>query len=347
MILFSIVIVCIVSVSLIGCTITGSPTGESIKTSTKAEVQPKLVSSPSEVNIGVILSNNTDDFEKRLIESMNKESQELGPKVTFAFNESNPDKNVECAQDLIVNKKVNVLIVDSPTKESFDKILDLAWKNGVYLFNTETLKEIDRLDLVIQYVGSDNSEGGYKVGSKTGQLISSEFGGKADLIILDMPQEKVKYKERANSFLLGIQQYAREAKVVLRTNGSESIEEVQKMVEDLLNQYPDVNVIFSVTKESTVGALLAAEKLGKDPANFMITGYDATKEIFESIRDGGFVRAVVVDQPDEIAHRMLIIAIDLMNGNKTLEVEQAQRQWILTALVTKDNVNDWLSKSND
>ena len=162
-----------------------------------------------------------------------------------------------------------------------------------------------------------------------------------------MPQEKVKYKERANSFLLGIQQYAREAKVVLRTNGSESIEEVQKMVEDLLNQYPDVNVIFSVTKESTVGALLAAEKLGKDPANFMITGYDATKEIFESIRDGGFVRAVVVDQPDEIAHRMLIIAIDLMNGNKTLEVEQAQRQWILTALVTKDNVNDWLSKSND
>jgi len=307
----------------------------------KMEAEPVKVSSVSEVKIGVIQLSETDDFENLLKESITKKSQEYGAQALFCFNDADPDKNVECAEKLISNEGVHVLIVDAPTVESFNQVVEMARTKGTYIINTGTQKSIQRQPLVVQYMGKDNTEGGYKIGTTTGQLIDTYLDGKAKVIILDI-LEKKKYKNRADSFKHGLRQYAFEAKVIATVEGSESVEEAQKIVADLLEQHPEVDVIYSVCKETTLGAAKACEAAGRDPAKFVITGYDATEEIFKSIQADGFIKAVVVDQPDEIARIMMVAATDLATGKRDLEEYQLQPHWVLTGLVQKDNVDKWL-----
>jgi ABC-type sugar transport system substrate-binding protein len=307
----------------------------------KTEAEPVKISSASEVKIGVIQLSETDDFENLLKESITKESQKYGAQVLFCFNDADPDKNGECVEKLILNEGVHVLIVDAPTVESFNKVVEIAKTKGTYIINTGTQKSIQRQPLVVQYMGKDNTEGGYKIGTTTGQLIDTYLDGKAKVIILDM-SKRVKYKDRASSFRHGLRQYAFEAKVIATVEGSESVEEAQKIVADLLKQYPEVDVIYSVCKEATLGAAKACEAAGKDPAKFVITGYDATEEIFNSIKADGFIKAVVLDQPNELARIMMLAATDLVTAKRELKEYQLQPHWVLTALIQKDNVDKWM-----
>ncbi len=308
----------------------------------QVEVEPVKVASASEVKIGVIQLIETDDFESALRENIKRECENYGSEVFFCFNGSDPERHIECVQKLIVDEGVHVLIADSPTLESFNETVEIAKTKGTYVINTGTQKTIQRQHLVAQFMGKDNTEGGYKIGSTTGRFISGDLSGQGNVIIIDMPEENIKYRDRASSFKNGLNQYASEAKIVATVQGSESVEESQQIVEDLLKEYPEVNAIFSVCKESTLGALKACKAAGKDPGKFVITGYDATEEIFESIKVGGFVRAVVVDQPDEIARVMVLAATDLATGNRELREYQLQSHWVLTILVTKDNVDQML-----
>lgn len=309
----------------------------------KTKAEPIKASSSHEMKIGVIQLSATDDFENALKESITQESQKYGAQAVFCVNDADPDKNVECAEKLITNESVHVLIVDAPTVESFNQVVEMAKTKGTYIINTGTQKSIQRQALVVQYMGKDNTEGGYKIGTTTGQLVDTYLAGKAKVIILDI-LEKKKYKNRADSFKNGLRQYAFEAKVIATVEGSESVEEAQKIVADLLEQYPEVDVIYSVCKETTLGAVKACEAAGKDPAKFVITGYDATEEIFQSIKSDGFIKAVVVNQPDELARIMVLAATDLVTGKRELKEYQLQPHWVLTGLVQKDNVDKWMEK---
>lgn len=335
-------IICSLVLFLISCGKEQKLEKPSKKQITRIEVKPIKVASPSEVKIGVIQLNENDDFDSALKINIERESKNYGSEVLFYFNGLDPGKHLECVRKLIVDEGVHVLIADSPTFESFNETVEIAKTKGTYVINTGTQKTIQRQPLVVQFMGKDNTEGGYKIGSTTGRLISGEFNGQGNVIILDMPEDNLKYKDRASSFRTGLNQYAFEAEVVTTFQGSESVEESQRIVGDLLKQYPEANVIYSVCKESTLGALKACQAAGKDPGKFVITGYDATKEIFNSIKASGFVRAVLVDQPDEIARIMVLAAIDLATGKRDLKEYQLQSHWVLTVLVTIDNIDEWI-----
>ena len=335
-------IFCIIFIFFINCSKEQKAEKPSKKKAVTVEVEPIKVGSTGEVKIGVIQLSETDDFESALKQNIVKESAKYGSEVSFCFNGSDPEKNIECVKTLIIEEGAHVLIADSPTIESFNEMMEIAKTKGTYVINTGTQKTIQRQPLVVQFIGKDNTEGGYKIGSSTGRIISDELDGKGNVIIIDMPEEKLKYKDRASSFRHGLNQYAFDAKVLTTAQGSESVEESQRIIKNLLNQYPEANVIFSVCKESTLGALKECEEAGKNPSNFIITGYDSTKDIFESIKTGGFIRAVVVDQPTEIARVMILAATDLATGKRDLKEYQLQSNWILTVLVTKDNIDQWI-----
>lgn len=305
-------------------------------------VEPVRVSADNEVKIGVILTSETDDFDDSLRQNIVQQVARYGSRAFSLASGSAPQKHRECVQKLVVEEGVHVLIADSPTVESFDEMAAIAATRGTYIINTGTQKTIQRQPLVVQFIGKDNTEGGYKIGSETGRLIAESFDGKGKVIIIDMPAEKVKYQDRAGSFRNGLTQYAYESEIVAVVQGSESIEDSQRIVAEALQEHPEANVIYSVCKESTLGAIKACSAAKKEPRGFAITGYDSTREIFESIKTGGFVRAVVVDQPAEIARVMVQAAMDLATGKRELKEYQSQSHWILTVLVRKDNVDQWI-----
>ncbi len=303
---------------------------------------PETVSSEEEVKIGVILISEESQFEVTLREDILQQVDRFGSEVSFCFNEGEPSQNIECSQGLL-QQDIHVLIVDSPDMESFETVLDEARSHGVYVINTGTLKNISRAPLLVQYIGSDNTEGGYRIGVETGRMISRELQWEdAEVLVIDVPE--LAYEGRASFFISGAEQQASDININ-RVEVTGTTEEIRDEIISLLEEYPDTRVIHAVSEESAQAALEAAEMQGKTTDNFVITSFGATEDIYNSINEDGLVKAAVILNTEQLAERLVRASVELAMSvdESVLERYQAQPSWIQTVVVNNRNVAEYLN----
>jgi ABC-type sugar transport system substrate-binding protein len=130
-------------------------------------------------------------------------------------------------------------------------------KIPVVTYNVQPRKVTAPRVLANDYLGSQI------LGCNTGAYFAAHFPGvKANIGVVDLPTLP-QVQDRKNGFLAGFLSQIPTAKVVGTVNGSGVIDKAQPAAVDLIQAHPEMNVIFGINDDSSLGAVAALKAAGK------------------------------------------------------------------------------------
>ena len=260
------------------------------------------------ITIGIPLYNQQHEFWQNIYKTAQAVAAEKGINLLAVDSNYDPAKQVAIMEDMLT-KKVDALILGAvdpqgvlPTVAEFNKA-----KIPVVAVDNPLEKG------TVTFVGIDNYAGGKMGGQWAGKYIKEKLGGKANIGILDYPEEQACI-DRANGFLDGVKEFAPDVKVVARLEGFAVRDKAMTVMEDIIQAHPEVNVVFGINDDSALGALAAMEAAGKTKNNELIVGFDGTADAKAAIKRGSILKADVAQDGAAFARAAIDAALKAIKG---------------------------------
>ena len=209
--------------------------------------------------------------------------------------------------------------------------IDLLNEAGVKIINIDT--EVQAMDKVDAYVGSDNTNAGYLCGMDLLERIPE--GGK--IILVECPNRN-SINNRIQGFEKAIAKKGFE--VVARIDAKGDLETALTEVEAVLRTEPDVVAIMCGNDPTALGALVAANSL--DRRDLVIYGIDGSPEVKKEIaKEGSLVAATVGQSPSEIGKEAVSVALSVLKDEKYESVTYIDTFWIDKENVVEYGLDTW------
>lgn len=209
--------------------------------------------------------------------------------------------------------------------------IDMLNDAGVKIINIDT--QVQALDKVDAYVGSDNTNAGYLCGEDLLERIPD--GGK--IIIVECPNRN-SINERIKGFEKAIAKKGFE--VVARIDAKGDLDVALPEVEEALKNNPDVAAIMCGNDPTALGALVAANAVGAN--DVIIYGIDGSPEVKEEIvKEGSKIVATVGQSTKEMGQEAVSIALKIMNDEKYESVTYLETFWIDKENVAEYGIDTW------
>ena len=209
--------------------------------------------------------------------------------------------------------------------------IDMLNEAGVKIINIDT--QVQALDKVDAYVGSDNTNAGYLCGQDLLERLPE--GGK--IIIVECPNRN-SINERIKGFEKAIAKNGFE--VVSRIDGKGDLDVALPEVEEALKNNPDVVAIMCGNDPMALGALVAANTVGGNDVG--IYGIDGSPEVKEEIvKEGSKIVATVAQPIAETGKEAVSVALKIMNDEKYESVTYLETFWIDKENVAEYGADTW------
>jgi len=118
-------------------------------------------------------------------------------------------------------------------------------------------------EAVAPRVFANDFDGPRLVGCNLARYYMARFGDKPAVIgIVDQPNLP-QVQDRKNGFLYGFKSLIPSARLAQAVNGSGTIDKANPAAADMLQGHPDINVIFGINNDSSLGALAALKAVDK------------------------------------------------------------------------------------
>ncbi len=294
--------------------------------------------SASKPKIGVIQITLTHGYQQILNEGYKTQAAKNGVDVAFCINNLNPSQDVRCAEDLL-SGGATVLINAPADPGSWSSVLQVAKAKNVPVVNDGSPETIT--PGMVPFTGTDSVLAGKLDGDFTVKWIKTNLAGKATVAELTLPTF-TDCQNRNKGFHQSLDTLTT-APIVASADGKGQRASALPATENMLQGHPDINVVFGCNDDSALGALSALQGKNKVAASTLVVGIDGTQEAFQEIQKAGMFRADVAQRPDCYSRRMMDIASQLGKKEKTVESYNSQGFYFMKpALVTKDNVDNWL-----
>lgn len=148
-------------------------------------------------------------------------------------------------------------------------------------------------DKQISYVATDNFKGGKLAAEQMGQLL----GGKGKVILLRYAVGSASTEEREAGFLEGIKAFPEIKLISADQYAGPTRETAYANSQNLLNRHGrDVNGIFTVNENSTIGMTKALRDIGRAGGKVKMIGFDAGSQSIKDMKAGD-VQGLVVQNP--------------------------------------------------
>jgi ribose transport system substrate-binding protein len=183
-------------------------------------------------------------------------------------------------------------------------------------------------DEYVSFVATDNKKGGQLAAERMGQLL----GGKGKVAVIPVQPNSASTGDREVGFEETIKSKYPGITVIRSNYGNSDRAQSLKVTEDVLTAHDDIAGIFGPNESSTVGALQALKNrnlVGK----IRLVGFDATKQLEDSLRKGE-IDSLVLQNPFKMGYEGVKTIVDRKAG-KTPE----RRIDTGVALMTKDNLD--------
>jgi len=185
----------------------------------------------------------------------------------------------------------------------------------------------------LTYIGTDNETAGFEAGKKMGQVMK----GQGKLVILQGGLAATNLNLRTKGFKDALAKTAPGVKVldVVDTNGDFSV--ATNKTEAVLQSYPDVTAVFSVSAEGAPAAA-AVVKQQKKTGKILIAGFDDLKDTLAGIKDGSVAFCLV-----QKTFKMGWLSVEaLLDATKGKTLPKVTDTGVL--FVTKDNVGSYMAE---
>lgn len=185
----------------------------------------------------------------------------------------------------------------------------------------------------LTYIGTDNQTAGFEAGKRMGELMK----GQGKLVILQGGLAATNLNLRTKGFKEALAKTAPGVKVldVVDTNGDFSTS-VSK-TEQLLQAYPDVSAIFSVSAEGVPAAATVLRQQSK-AGKILLAGFDDLKDTLAGIKNGA-VAFCLVQKTFKMGWLSVAALLDATKGKALPKVTDTG-----VLFVTKDNVGTYMAE---
>lgn len=174
-------------------------------------------------------------------------------------------------------------------------------------------------------VATDNTEGGYKMGEYMRQFVDEN----TVIGIVGHVKGSSTAVEREQGFRQGLGDAADQIVDVVFCESSYEL--AYKVTVDMLERYPEMNMIAGLNEYSAVGAARAVVKLGLSDQIHMV-GFDSSQEEIQFLEAGVF-DAIVIQKPFNMGYLAIETAAKAVRGQKVeTNVDSGSE------LITKENM---------
>ena len=168
-------------------------------------------------------------------------------------------------------------------------------------------------------VFADDYLGSQIVGCNAGAYFAAKFPDRAAKIgIVDLPQLP-QVQDRKNGFLYGFLSQIPDAELVQAVDGGGVIDKANPAATDLIQAHPDINVIFGINDDSSLGTVAALKTAGVYDADWgVLDAVDGSAPAMESMKDPNSpYKAESGYPPRDFAYAAFNLLIATLNGETT------------------------------
>jgi ribose transport system substrate-binding protein len=286
----------------------------------------------------VLIVQNTDDpfwqsFKKGAFEAakdFNAAVEFNGPKFTNVAEELQ-------YLDIAIASKVDGIATHVLDEEQFTPVIDKAIGAGVPVVTVEADAKNSKR---IAYIGTSN----FQLGVEGGKLLTKAVNSRAQVAVVLNSYGNDAGNVMQNLKIAGLME-------AIKTSGKDiNIKTIQtsqmgilsagEITNDIINKYPDVNVIFCTSSEDTIGAAQVVVDLNR-VGNITIIGYGDLPEILNYV-DKGVISGTVVSNPVEMGYQSIKSLVEIKKKNRTSDYVDTGVQG-----VSKANLAEYLKMVED
>jgi ribose transport system substrate-binding protein len=185
----------------------------------------------------------------------------------------------------------------------------------------------------LSYIGTDNKTAGTEAGKKMAELMK----GQGKIVILQGGLSATNLNLRTQGFKEALAKAAPGVKVleVVDTAGDFSV--ATNKTEAVLQTYPDVTALFSVSAEGAPAAAAVLKQQGK-AGKVLLAGFDDLKDTLQGIKDGT-VAFCLVQKTFKMGWLSIEALLDATKGKTLAKVTDTG-----VLFVTKDNVGTYMNE---
>lgn len=276
--------------------------------------------------IGLAISTLQNPFFVTLRDGAQEAADAAGAELVVADAQDDAQTQASDMEDFIT-RGVDVIIVNPVDSAAVVSSVEAANDANIPVITVDRASEGGE---IAAHIASDNVQGG----QMACEFLLEQIGGSGNVAQLEGIPGTSAAQDRGE----GCQEALDAAGVELVATQTANFdrEEGLSVAQNIFQANPDLNGLFAQNDEMALGAVEAAREAGI-LGDVVIVGFDAIDDALKAIKDGDMA-GTIAQQPAEMGRLSVEAAVDIAAGN---QVEKDQPVEVL--LVTKDNVNDFLS----
>lgn len=253
--------------------------------------------------------------------------------VKYTLLTSSNAEEMSSQMEQLIDLGVEAIVV-WPQFEGVETAAELALEKGIIIANFDMIIDVDEkyADKMYQLTG-DN----FGMGYEGGRYIAEKLDGKGKVVIMCKPAAANINDDRVAGFKQYIEENAPDIEVIAEIATDFVRATALADAEAMLTAYPEIDAIFSLDDETSIGALQAIKEANRTDIK-AITGGGGKQEYFKMMTEdypdiwvssATYFPSMIIDT--------INMALDVLDGK---EVEHLVV--IPTNIVDRDNVNDFL-----
>jgi ribose transport system substrate-binding protein len=259
--------------------------------------------------IGIIASNIGSEYHFTVAKTASQRAEDLDLAVDLVDAGADAQKQVSIIEDFISRGAV-VIILSDFNPEVTATSLRAARDAGVFIvqYAGRSAAEIGGVSISIE-----DADLGTLAGDYAGQLIGAEFGGQANVVILDFP-DAPQVVVRANAIREALLAQTPQAIIVGNYKGGTTEFGLESMGL-ALQEYPEINVVVSINDAGAYGAYQVLAAAGRTAEDTIIVGIDGEDQALQYIKEGTMYRGTVATAPAPTGEMTINAAVKLLAGS--------------------------------
>ncbi len=213
---------------------------------------------PKQVMVGYAVMRMVDEYWGNQIEGMKQAIKESGRPIRLEVADSNNDGQT-CLQNALslIGRGVKVLMVSTPDPKIGGAIIEAAKKKKVPVISSDVYVEGS------YFLTHDEVKAGELMGEYAGKYFNNKFSGKKAVVaILTHAAVAAQVDQRISGFKSAFSKVIPGANYLPIMDAEGLREKGANVMADILTAHPDVNIMFGINDDITLGAASAVEARG-------------------------------------------------------------------------------------
>ena len=225
-------------------------------------------------------------------------------------------------------------IVVWPQFTGVEVAAEMALEQGIIIYNFDMIIDVDEKYADLMYTLTGDNEG---MGVEGAKYIAEKLDGQGKVLVLNKPGAGNVNDDRLGGFEDTIAEIAPEIEIIAEVASDFTREAGLADMTDALTAYPEIDAVFSLDDETSIGALQAIDESGRTDVK-VITGGGGCQEYFNMMPEYENIWVCSATySPDMITHCVENVA-------KILAGEEVEHNVVIpTTIVDRDNVEEFLN----